>query len=241
MCTISQLNMNELKHVESTSNSKIATLVWEFNFRPDHYIHVSWLDQMPDGPIIKKLVGKQRSADRIVQHLLQRFGLENQVFFNFTNSLTRISLWSGDDLERLIFYVGTVFYYKKVQKIVVREEVQKLQEQLGSDLFSFMHRRAALMKGNLSLDLNLPDKLDPHHSLIVAGMLCLNQALQEYPVALRKRLMLKLPYQWYLLLKKAESLAKQLHGQNKECAALIQKIAIEVRMRIDSDGQIRFN
>lgn len=227
--------------MDVASNSKIANLVWEFNFRPDHYTHVSWLDQMPDGPIIKKLVGKQRSADRIVQHLLQRLNLENQVFFNFSNSLTRIALWSGDDLERLILYTGTVFYHKRVQKIVIREEVQQLQEQLGSDLFSFMQRRSALMKGNLPLNLKLPEKLDAQHSLIVAGLLCLNQALQEYPLALRKRLMLKLPYQWYLLLKKAEPLGKQLYGQNKECAALIQKIAIEVRMRIDSDGQIRFN
>ena len=227
--------------MDAPSNSKIANLVWEFNFRPDHYTHVSWLDQMPDGPIIKKLVGKQRSADRIVQHLLQRLGLENQVFFNFSNSLTRIALWSGDDLERLILYTGTIFYHKRVQKIVMREEVQQLQEQLGFDLFSFMQRRSALMKGNLPLTLKLPAKLDAQHSLIVAGLLCLNQALQEYPIALRKRLMLKLPYQWYLLLKKAEPLGKQLQGQNKECAALIQKIAIEVRMRIDSDGQIRFN
>jgi hypothetical protein len=104
-----------------------------------------------------------------------------------------------------------------------------------------MHRRAALTKGNLPLELKLPEKLDAHHSIIVAGLLCLNQSLQDYPLALRKRLMLKLPYQWYLLLKKAEPLGKQLHGQNKECAALIQKIAIEVRMRIDSHGQIRFN
>ena len=234
-------SMRIAEYVDAPSNSKLANLVWEFNFRPDHYIHVSWLDQMPDGPIIKKLVGKHRSADRIVQYLLQRFSLEQQVFFNFSNALTRIALWSSEDLERLVLYTGAAFYVKRVQKIVVREEVQHLQEQLGTDLFNFLQRRAALVKGNLPLELRLPESLDPHHSLIVAGILCLNQALQDYPIALRKRLMLKLPFQWYLLLKKADKLAKQLQGQNKECAALIQKIAIEVRMRIDADGQIRFN
>ena len=63
---------------ESPQSNKLSNLVWEFNFRPDHYVHDSWLEQMPDGPLIKKLVGKDRSADRIVRHLLQRFGLENQ-------------------------------------------------------------------------------------------------------------------------------------------------------------------
>lgn len=227
--------------MDPASNSKLVHLVWEFNFRPDHYTHESWLEQMPDGPLIKKLVGKQRSADRIVQHLMQRFGLENQVFFNFNHSLTRIALWSGTDLERLILHTGTVFYYKRVQKIVVREEVQQLQEQLGNELFTFMQRRTPLVKGKLALNLTLPEQLAPKQALILSGLLCLQQALQEYPPALRKRLMLKLPYEWYVLYKRYESLSLELRDQPKECAALIQKIAIEVRMGMTSDGQIRFN
>ncbi len=237
---IAPITMNN-QHVDSTSNNKQASLVWEFNFRPDHYTHDSWLEQMPDGPLIKKLVGKQRSADRIVQHLLQRFGLENQVFFNFSNSLTRIALWPGADLEKLVMYSGTIFYYQCVQRVVVREDVEKLQENLGNEIFTFMQRRSALMKGKMDLSLKLPERLDPRSSLVAAGLLCLNQALSDYPMALRKRLMLKLPYEWYMLFKRTEPLGQSLQGQNKECAALIQKIAIEVRMGIGSDGQIRFN
>lgn len=232
--------MNHL-HVEPTRNNKLASLVWEFNFRPDHYTHDSWLEQMPDGPLIKKLVGKQRSAERIVQHLMQRFGLENQVFFNFSNSLTRIALWSGHELEKLVLYTGAVLFYPGVQRIVVRDELQQIQDRLGNEVFSFMQRRAGLMRGRMNFDLKLPSQLDPQSAVIIAGLLCLHQALQEYPPALRKRLMLKLPYDWYLLYRKATPLAAGLRGQGKECAALIQKTAIEIRMGIGSDGQIRFN
>lgn len=229
------------QQAETTRNNKLSSLVWEFNFRPDHYTHDSWLEQMPDGLLIKKLVGKQRSAERIVEHLLRRFDLENQVFFNFSNSLTKIALWSGKDLEKLVLYTGAVLYYTRVQTVVVREELEQIQEQMGAELFSFMQRRANLMKGRMVFGLKLPKSLDSHRAALVAGLLCLQQALQDYPVALRKRLMLKLPYDWYLLYKKTSPLAVGLAGQNKECAALIQKIAIEIRMGISSDGQIHFN
>lgn len=227
--------------VDAAHKNKLSRLVWEFNFRPDHYTHDSWLELMPDGPLIKKLVGCNRSAERIVEHLLQRFGLENQVFFNFSNSLTRIALWSGKDLERLILHIGAVFYHNKVRQVVLREEVQKLQDQLGSDLFLFMQRRARLMLGKMSFNLNMPDVLSIRQSVIAAGLLCLHEALREYPPALRKRLMLKLPYEWYVLWKRVAPLGRELQGQTKECAALIQKIAIEIRVGVNSDGQIRFN
>lgn len=222
-------------------NNKLSSLVWEFNFRPDHYTHDSWLEQMPDGPLIKKLVGKHRSAERIVQHLLVRFGLENQMYFSFSNSLSRIALWSGADLEKLILHTGAVFYYSKVCRVVTREELQVIQEKMGNDLFTFMQRRAVLIKGKMAFGLKLPNKMDTQTALIVAGLLCLLTALYDYPVALRKRLMLKLPYDWYLMLQRVAPLGQALRGQDKECAALIQKVAIEIRMGVGTDGQIRFN
>ena len=225
---------------ESSPSNKLSNLVWEFNFRPDHYVHDSWLEQMPDGPLIKKLVGKDRSADRIVRHLLQRFGLENQVFFNFSNSLTRIALWSGEDLERLILHTGSVFYYAKVQKIVTREEVHEVRDTLGEELFQFMQRRALHLKGKLDLDLNLPRKLSADNALILAGLLCMQSAFGNYSLALRKRMMLKLPHEWFVLYKRAAVLGRDLNQQQAGCAALIQKVAIEIRMGVGSDGQIHF-
>ncbi len=226
---------------EPANSNKLSDLVWEFNFRPDHYIHDSWLEQMPDGPLIKKLVGCHRGADRIVQYLMQRLGLEGQVFFNFSNSLARIGLWSGQDLERLIMYTGAVFYHSKVQKVVARDEVLHIREQMDGELFNFMQSRSVQLKGKMDLSLKLPAGLDAEKSIRLAGLLCFHAALGNYPVALRKRLMLKLPHEWFLLFKRAGALGKPLSQKQSECAALLQKIAIEVRMGIGSDGQIHFS
>lgn len=226
---------------EPVSSNKLSDLVWEFNFRPDHYIHDSWLEQMPDGPLIKKLGGCHRGADRIVGYLMQRLGLEGQVFFNFSNSLARIGLWRGQDLERLIMHTGCIFYYTKVQKVVAREDLVHIRDQMGEELFSFMQRRAVQLKGRIDLRLNLPAELDVEKTIILAGLLCFHAALSDYPLALRKRLMLKLPHQWFALYRRAAPLGRQLNQKQSECAALLQKIAIEVRMGIGSDGQIHFS
>lgn len=226
---------------ESVNSKKLSDLVWEFNFRPDHYIHDSWLEQMPDGPLIKKLVGCHRGADRIVQYLMQRLGLEGEVFFNFSNSLARIGLWSGADLERLIMHMGVVFYHSRIQKVVTRDEVLQIREQMGDELFSFMQSRAVRVKGKLDLNLKLPAELDAKQFVRLAGLLCFHAALSGYPLALRKRLMLKLPHEWFALFKRAGSLGKPLHQKQSECAALLQKTAIEVRMGVGSDGQIHFS
>ncbi|HPE58803.1 MAG TPA: SctK family type III secretion system sorting platform protein [Thiolinea sp.] len=223
------------------SNKKLSSLVWEFNFRPDHYIHDSWLEKMPDGPLIRKLVGKHRSAERIVQHLFQRFGLENQVFFHFSNSLTRIALWSGKDLEKLVLHTGSVLYYPKIQHIIVREDVQKIRELVGEDIFMFMQRSANHLRGKMDLELDLPRKLPPRKWLVLAGMACFMTALQDYPPALRKRLLLKLPQDWYELHRRFRAHTMVQGLQQKECSALIQKTAIEIRMGVGIDGQIRFS
>lgn len=223
------------------NSNKLSDLVWEFNFRPDHYIHDSWLEQMPDGPLIKKLGGCQRGADRIVQYLMQRLGLEGQVFFNFSSSLARIGLWSGQDLERLIMHTGTIFYHARVQKVVTREDVVHIRDQMGEELFSFMQRRAVHLKRKMEFNLKLPKELGAEQAIILSGLLCFQAALGGYPVALRKRLMLKLPHQWFVLYKRAAPLGKSLNQKQSECAVLLQKVAIEVRMGIGSDGQIHFS
>lgn len=230
----------ENQAAEQTNSNKLSSRVWEFNFRPDHYVHDSWLEQMPDGPLIRKLVGRDRSADRIVQHLLQRFGLENQVFFNFSNSLTRIALWSGEDLEKLVLHTGSVFYYAKIQKMVTREELHEVRDELGEELFQFMQKRALHVRGKMDVDLNLPRKLSANNALILGGLLCMQSAFGGYSLALRKRLMLKLPHKWFVLYKRAAVLGRDLNKQQPGCSALIQKVAIEIRMGVGSDGQIHF-
>lgn len=228
------------QEAEPAKNNKLSSLVWEFNFRPDHYVDSSWLEQMPDGPLLNKLVGSERAADRIVTHLLKRFDLENQVFFNFSNSLSRIALWSSEDLKKLILHTGSVFYYAKVQKIVVREELHEVRDALGEELFQFMQKRALHVKGKMDLELKLPDQLSCDNALILGGLLCLQAAFGDYPLALRRRLMLKLPHEWFVLYKRSAVLGRDLNQQQQKCAALIQKVAIEIRMGVGSDGQIYF-
>ena len=129
---------------------------------------------------------------------------------------------------------------ERVQKVVTKEEVHKIRDELGDELFQFMQSRASRMKGKMEFQLRLPQNLSSRNTLILSGLLCLHAALGGYSLALRKRLMLKLPHEWFVLYKRSAVLGKDLNLQQAECAALIQKVAIEMRMGVGSDGQIHF-
>lgn len=232
--------MEQEKDITNPS-SKLSDLVWEFNFRPDRYIHATWLAAMPDGELISKLVGKHRGAERIVQHLMGRLGLENQVFFNFSNTLVRMALWSGEDLERVILHVGAVFNHTEVQHAVTREDVERLRGLIGDEMYTFMQRRVPMIARRPPKGLRFPRGMELKKKIILAGMLCLNEAFIEYPTAVRKRLMIKLPKEWFEMLEQFAGVGVPLKEQHKECIVLLQQTAIEMKMGVSSDGQIRFS
>ncbi|MBK8453146.1 MAG: SctK family type III secretion system sorting platform protein [Thiofilum sp.] len=223
----------------TSSNKKLSSLVWEFNFRPDNYIHASWLAAMPDGELISKLVGKHRGAERVVQHLMGRLGLENQVYFNFSSSLAKMALWLAEDLETLVLHAGAVMIRDQVQRSVSRDDVVKIRADIGDDLYFFIQRRVPMVMRRPPVGLEFPNGMELKKRLILGGMLCFNEAFMEFPLALRKRLMIKLPIQWYELLDTQAALGQPLRNQHAECVALIQKIAIDIKIGVSHDGKIR--
>lgn len=224
-----------------SSNKKLSNLVWEFNFRPDNYIHPSWLSAMPDGELIRKLVGKHRGAERVVQHLMGRLGLENQVFFNFSSSLAKMALWPAEDLEALVLHAGAVMIRDQVQRAVSRDDVMKIRNDIGDDLYLFIQRRVPMVMRRPPAGLELPQSMPLRDRMILGGMLCFNEAFMEFPLALRKRLMIKLPIKWYELLDTQSILGQPLRNQHAECVALIQKIAIDIKIGVSHDGKIRLS
>lgn len=232
--------MVDKEAVNLSSVGKLSDLVWEFNFRPDRYIEKSWLEAMPDGELISKLVGRHRGAERVVQHLMNRLGLENQVFFNFGNSLVRMALWKGEDLERIILHVGAIFNHTEVKHAVTREDVERLRQLIGEEMYSFMQHRVPMIARRPPTGVKLPRGMELKKKIILAGMLCLNEAFGEYPTAVRKRVFIKLPKSWFELLEQHAEVGAALKDQHTECIVLLQQTAIEIKMGVSSDGQIRF-
>jgi hypothetical protein len=72
-------------------------------------------------------------------------------------------------------------------------------------------------------------------------MLCLRAAFAEYPPAFWKRLVYKLEREFFVLWKRFAKSGQEMDTQAAECAVLVQKVAIEIKMGVSRDGKILFN
>ena len=139
--------MNIVDHFDI--KNELSQAVWCFNFRPDSYLHPSWLTTMPDGQVMLALFGQKRGESRLVQHMMQRLGLHDSVFFDFSKPLSRLALWRGQELEQLILCLGAVFHFQVLRRVVIRDDLLKVQQVLGDDLYRFLQQRAPLLKTDI--------------------------------------------------------------------------------------------
>lgn len=220
---------------------ELSQEVWAFNFRPDTYLHSSWLKTMPDGALLRSLFGNARSEGRLVWYLMQRLGLYGSVFFDFSKPVARLALWRSEELERLVLYLGAMFHYTLLRRVVTRDDILKIRHILGEELSGFMQQRAPLLEHNVTAPVSFPANIGLKNRLILAGMLCLRAAFIQYPPAFWKRFIFKLEREWYVIWKRYAKYGAALDNSSSECSVLVQKIAIEIKMGVNRDGKILFN
>jgi len=225
----------------SEAAEALQHLIWKFNFRPDSTIHASWLGNMPDGKLIKQLIGQPGNEGALVRHLMERLGITGQVFFDFSKPLARIALWEGEALERLVLYTGAVFHFQLLRRVVAREDIQQVRQVLGDDLYSFMQHRAPVMMQKIPIGIELPAQLKLKQRIVLTGLFCFYEAFEGYPPTFWKRILFKLPRGWVVESKRYAKLRSGLSGGRDECGVLIQKVAIEIKMGVNRDGKILFN
>lgn len=219
----------------------LVQAIWRFNFRPDTYVHPSWLAAMPEGKVVQRLLASGKGDGRVVSHVMQQLGLQDNVFFDFSKPLSKLALWRGQELQQLVLYLGAMFHGRLLRRVITRDGIAQLHRVLGDDVFRFLQRRTLLVNHNVTATIPFPKELGLKQRFILAGLLCLRAAFVGYPAAFWQRLLYKLERGWQQLWKQHEALGAGLVAQAAECTVLVQKIAIEMKMGVNSDGKILFN
>jgi hypothetical protein len=69
----------------------LTRAVWRFNFRPDLYVHDSWLKAMPEGEVLQRLLSRRTTESGLAQYMLSRLGVAESVFFDFRSPLSQLA------------------------------------------------------------------------------------------------------------------------------------------------------
>ncbi len=180
-------------YIGATKDSSI----WEFNYKPDRYIHKSWLATVPNGKLLEKLRSSKRDTTQLSQYLLSQLGFNGEFYFDFSNNpLANVALLPLESLEKLIKYIGVTYNHQEINKAISKQDVSLLKKTLGNDIYDFAFQQAPLIAKKKLSSLNYSDDTKLHEKIISSGIVCLHSAFQKQPAALRKRLLIKLPKEW---------------------------------------------
>ncbi len=173
--------------------------VWEFNYKPERFVHQSWVSNLPNADLLQKLINEDSSqkSTRLSHHLMSQLGFNGKFYFDFSDPITKLALWQANDLQRLVYHVGILFYFDDIRHKIARDEVRKYRSELGSDLYNFALVRAPKLKKKQLKQVALPSSMPIKQKVLVAGLISLFTAMKGYPVPLLKRLVVKLPRKWF--------------------------------------------
>ncbi len=200
--------------------------VWEFNYKPDRYIHKSWLATIPNGQLLEKLRANKRDTTQLSQYLLSQLGFNGEFYFDFSNNpLANVALLPLESLEKLIKLIGVTYNHKIINRVIEKQEVILLKNTLGEDVYNFSFQHAPLVAKKKLSSINYTKKIPLHERIISSGFICLHSAFQRQPAALKKRLLIKLPKEWIIMSQRYIKSCDKNAFSEAECIYVTQNIA----------------
>ncbi|MDY7577163.1 SctK family type III secretion system sorting platform protein [Herbaspirillum sp. RTI4] len=114
--------------------SQLETLVHQFNFRPETYVHESWYAD--DWPAMYRQPTAFRTAGvkRLAAMLNAQHGLSHCYEFNFSSPARRLFLLPGDVLEVLATALGLLFFQSYVLDLAGAGRLAFLHDGFGRRL-----------------------------------------------------------------------------------------------------------
>lgn len=172
--------------------------VLEFNLRPIHYIHPSWLAELPHAVLIERLRSSPRATTWLSHYLLSHWRLEQRYWYDFSTPVACLALAEANVLEKLVLYLGLVLNIRYIRQTVERDKVRVLKQRIGEEAFLFTLKRAPFLglgtpPSTTELSASLPPEDFPQKVRAI-GVHCLASTMAEYDdPCLIQRLLFKFP------------------------------------------------
>lgn len=200
--------------------------IWEFNYKPDRYIHKSWLATVPNGQLVEKLRNSKRDTSQLSQYLLGQLGFNGEFYFDFSgNPLAHVALLPSASLEKLVKAIGVTYNYQEISQVISKPEVDLLKKSLGNDIYNFAFQHSPIIAKKKLSKLAYSDSTKLHEKIISTGIFCLHSAFRHQPPALRKRLLIKLPKEWFNISQHYTKLSNRETFSEPECSYVTHKVA----------------
>ncbi len=178
---------------QSKANPDLFRVIFDFNRRPQHWLHPSVMELLPHAPVIQALAGSTHGAGHVSAWLMQELDLlEDEPCWDFEEPRRRLNLLTPATLGRLARHCGATLAWPRIAAVIGRAEIQELKAALGEEAHAFALRRGRMIIPENEAVLPQPGASLAAHVLENGWRLILT-AVSEDLGALRRRFKLKLP------------------------------------------------
>jgi len=131
----------------ATSRPDLFRLIYDFNTRPQDWVHPSRAKALPHGPVIDFLSHKGHGRRLLGRWIFEKFGIaQHQTWWDFVEERRRLALLEHGALEQVALYCGVTLRWRQIKSIISRDEVLQLKTRLGPEAHSFALQRGPLLK-----------------------------------------------------------------------------------------------
>jgi len=178
---------------QAKSNPDLFRVIFDFNRRPQHWLHPEVVDQLPEAKVVQALSQSSYGHSHLASWLTRVFELEaSEAVWDFQETRRRLTLLSPATLSQLACFTGAALSWPRLAAIIGKQQIQSLKATLGERAHAFALRRARMIVPENETILptqgiNLTD-----HVLNLGWQMVIHAAYDEEK-AIRKRFALKLP------------------------------------------------
>jgi hypothetical protein len=179
---------------QSKLNPDLFRVIFDFNRRPQFWVHPSVLASLPHAPVVTALATSHYGARHLSIWLAQQLGLNAaEDCWDFQEPRRRLILLSHTTLERLARFCGAALHWPRIASVIGRSDIQELKGTLGEDAHSFAMRRGRMVIQEDEAAKAGSSTASLATRCLQAGWELVITALANDPESLRQRLKLKLP------------------------------------------------
>lgn len=131
----------------ATSRPDLFRLIYDFNTRPQDWVHPSRTSALPHSKVVDFLTQKGCGRKLLGSWMFGRFGIgPQQTWWDFMEERRRIALLDHGSLQQIALFGGATLRWRQLKSVISREEVQRLKSRLGAEAYTFALQRGPLLK-----------------------------------------------------------------------------------------------
>jgi len=184
---------NDWYVLQSKENPDLFRVIFDFNQRPQHWVHPQTLQGLPHSSVVRYLIESTHGGRFLAAWLAKECRLDQAgCCWDFKEPRRRLALLGADSLERLACFSGAALVWPRIAAVIAKTEIQQLKQALGEEAHRFALRRAQLIVPQETA-LALEEGQMLHEQALGAGWNLLLDAMADDDLAVSQRIRLKLP------------------------------------------------